>query len=233
MDDVKTNTIRTIIIPDIHTKFKIAESMIKRESPDRIVFLGDYFDTYDETEQDTRDTARWLAMSLEQSNRIHLVGNHDLHYMTSNPAFICSGFSEFKKHIVDSYNISWNKMTPYCYVGNYLCTHAGISKQFFEEYGADSLMGFMEQSVAELTRIDDVYAPQKFFQVGVSRGGPHKNGGIVWCDYNEFTDIPGIRQMFGHTRDSEVRQNKDHICLDTVLHHYAIYQGNEMTIREF
>ncbi len=223
---------KTLIIPDIHTKFQTAESIIERESPDKTVFLGDYFDAFYETALDTHNTARWLATSLEQQDRVHLVGNHDLHYMTGNPAFHCSGFSEFKRYIIDSYDIPWTKMTSYCYVGSYLCTHAGVSRQFFEEYGTVSLKEFMVQSVEDLRHIDDANRLQKFFQVGISRGGPHKNGGIVWCDYDEFTDIPAIRQIFGHTRAPEVRQNKYHICLDTTLHHYAIHQNDTVTVME-
>ncbi len=223
---------KTLIIPDIHTKFQIAESIIKSESPDSIVFLGDYFDAFNETEQDTHNTARWLATSLQQQNRIHLIGNHDLPYMADNPVFLCSGFSESKKYIINLYDIPWNKMHTYCYVGDHLCTHAGVSKQFFEEHSTDTLNEFMKQSTEDLKHIDDVNYLQKFFRAGVLRGGVHKNGGIVWCDYNEFTDIPHIKQIFGHTRATNVRQNKNHICLDTELHNYIIHQDSTLIVKE-
>lgn len=31
---------RTLILPDIHTRFDIAEQVIDKENPDKIVFLG-------------------------------------------------------------------------------------------------------------------------------------------------------------------------------------------------
>ena len=40
---------KTLIIPDIHTRFDVAESFIDKERPDNVVFLGDYFDTFDDT----------------------------------------------------------------------------------------------------------------------------------------------------------------------------------------
>ena len=53
-------------------------------------------------------------------------------------------------------------MRPYCYVGNYLCTHAGVSKQFFEEYATtESLVEFMMQADEDFKHIDDMYYPQK------------------------------------------------------------------------
>jgi predicted phosphodiesterase len=39
---------KTLIIPDIHGK-SVWKQMIEVESPDRIVFLGDYFDSFDIT----------------------------------------------------------------------------------------------------------------------------------------------------------------------------------------
>lgn len=224
--------VRILIMPDIHTKFKPAESIIEKECPDKTVFLGDYFDDFHETAEDTHNTAKWLAKSLEQQDRLHLIGNHDLHYMTGNPEFQCSGFSEFKRCIIDSYSIPWSKLVTHCYVGDHLCTHAGVSRQFFEEYATTNLEEFMIESTEDLMHIDDVDYRQKFFQAGISRGGMHKNSGIVWCDYEEFVDIPGVMQIFGHTRGSEVRQNGSHICLDTVLRHYAIYQNDTIIVKE-
>ena len=222
---------KTMIIPDIHTDFSTAELLIKKEEPDRIIFLGDYFDAHDETEQDTNETAKWLVKSLQKDNRIHLIGNHDLSYMTMNPRLKCSGFSEHKKFIIDKYNIPWEQLRPYCFVGNYLCTHAGVSKQFFEQYAKTGIIEFMLESDDELEHIDDIFYSYKFFQIGRSRGGTAENGGILWCDYGEFTDIPGIMQIFGHTPADEVRQEKFHTCLDTGLRYYAVCKNNEIIIK--
>ena len=55
-------------------------------------------------------------------------------------------------------------------------------------------------------------------------------GGIVWCDYEEFEDLPGVKQIFGHTAEEFVRQTNQHICIDTYLRHYAIYEDGVMRI---
>ncbi|MDH3313141.1 MAG: hypothetical protein OEM28_08345 [Nitrosopumilus sp.] len=47
---------KTLIIPDIHTKFGIAETIIVKESPDNVVFLGDYFDSLDDSRNCTSNS---------------------------------------------------------------------------------------------------------------------------------------------------------------------------------
>ena len=199
---------RTLIIPDIHNGYLTAEDIIRREGADRTVLLGDYFDSFGETEDDVNGTARWLASSLRMPGRTHLVGNHDLNYMTNNPRLRCSGFAGYKKFLIDRHAIPWEMLRPFCYVGDYLCTHAGLSRQFFEEHSKTSLEEFMGESYEEMWHIDEPGYKFRFLEAGVSRGGTTKNGGIVWCDYDEFRDIKDQRQIFGHTRGPAVRRSR-------------------------
>ena len=61
--------------------------------------------------------------------------------------------------------------------------------------------------------------------MGFSRGGSNDVGGPLWCDYNEFVDILGINQIFGHTPNHIVRhhktKNSEHYCIDIKINHYA------------
>ncbi len=49
-------TAKTIIISDIHNDYFTAEKIIKKENPDKIIFLGDYFDDFDDTVKDSENT---------------------------------------------------------------------------------------------------------------------------------------------------------------------------------
>ena len=60
---------RTLIIPDIHHCIDKVDKIIKHESADQIVFLGDYFDDYGDDYQTSLITANWLAASLEQPKK--------------------------------------------------------------------------------------------------------------------------------------------------------------------
>src|SRR5690606_22035145 len=76
----------TLVLPDVHNHFAEAEAQIARHPADRIVFLGDYFDSFDDTPAMAAATAEWLKDSLAKPDRLHLWGNHDLwHRFPRNP----------------------------------------------------------------------------------------------------------------------------------------------------
>lgn len=228
---------KTLIIPDIHTKHSIAESIITYEKPDKTIFLGDYFDEFGETHEMVNNAAIRLKNSLQKNDRIHLIGNHDLNYMSENRNLKCSGFEYSKFNIIKSHNLQWYKMKLFCWVNDWLCTHAGFSNILYNMISNDlSVNDTLNLSVDDLQNIDDESFQFKFINAGISRGGSESTGGIIWCDYDEFIDIPGIKQIFGHTRDQKVRRvkNKDsseHICLDTVLKDYAVYEDETMIVK--
>ena len=128
---------KILIIPDIHNKYDIAESIIHKENPDNVVFLGDYFDSFYDTLEKTEQTAEWLKDSLQKENRIHLLGNHDLSYLDSN--YHCSGFSENKLFTIKKTSVNLTKLQHYCWVGDWLCTHAGLTRDFFSVYNHKNL----------------------------------------------------------------------------------------------
>ena len=216
---------KLIIIPDIHNKHNIAEKIIQKESPDRVIFLGDYFDDFGDTPEDAGDTARWLTESLQEKNRIHLIGNHDLNYITDNPDLRCSGYDSSKHKVIREYGIKWDRLKLYFWVDGWLLTHAGLSNKFYQEISSRGpVKRVMEEAVRDIEDMEDTDRVRPFLQAGILRGGTSPVGGIVWCDYREFEDIPGVRQIFGHTRDVKVRHrarmNSEHYCIDTQLNHY-------------
>lgn len=230
---------KIVIIPDIHNKYDIAESIIDRERPDRTIFLGDYFDSMDDDAEVADRTAGWLAGSLERSDRTHLIGNHDLHYMADNREYLCSGYSAEKKTAIDRHNIDWTRLRMYCWIHeDWLCTHAGLSNRLFVQQrrtASETVPEFLRRLEEDLVMVDYEDEPHPFFQVGLLRGGTDGVGGIFWCDYDEFVDILGTKQIFGHTRGHSVRHRAadgaEHYCIDTVLRNYAIYEDQQMFIK--
>ena len=228
-----------LIIPDIHNDYLKAEEIIKKQNPDKIIFLGDYFDDFDDTVQDVINTAKWLKKSLKQENRIHLIGNHDLSYMTDNPNLKCTGYRTDKHKVIKKQSIDWSKLLMHYFIDDkWLCTHAGVSNDFLKQQRTkktDLIQKVLNFSKKDLENIDDENYIHPFFQVGFSRGGSNVVGGPLWCGYDEFVDVPGVNQIFGHTPDYVVRhrktKNSEHYCIDTRLKHYAIYQNNTMKIK--
>lgn len=213
----------TLIIPDVHNRVVETETIIDKVNADNVILLGDYFDSFgDESNVElVTNTAIWLSESVKQKNRIHLFGNHDLWYSHGEGYPYCAGNSEFKRFVINRTFKDWHKLKFHCWVDDWLCTHAGLSNRIYQEYKKD-------YSILELMNEIENYGRKHplVSLVGEVRGGiDGEIGGILWCDYLEFEDIKGIKQIFGHTPEDKVRSGKYHHCIDTHSLHYGIYNG--------
>jgi hypothetical protein len=198
----------TLIIPDIHHKVDEAEKIIKHVGADEIIFLGDYFDDFNDDAEMVNHTCDLLEASVEQPNRIHLFGNHDIHYAYTNREFVCSGYEQWKYFIIHDHlnRKTWDKLKFYHFLDEtFLLSHAGLHKshvpaniiklsenrkKFYSEIenhlNTEIIKGFRNESW--------------IFHAGHSRGGNQAIGGITWCDYDkEFYPVKGLNQILGHT----------------------------------
>jgi hypothetical protein len=120
----------------------------------------------------------------------------------------------------------------YCWCGDWLCTHAGLSRTFFEHWTKDdpekqdqvTITGFLDTMLSK--------NPNALFNCSSLRRGWDESSGIVWNDFDEFIDIPNIKQIFGHTHNTNVRKTENSYCIDAFMKKYGIYdtEKNEMTI---
>lgn len=219
---------RTLIIPDIHTKIGFAEEIIEKENPDKIVFLGDYFDNFSDSPEIAYQVAEWLKKSLRDPKRTHLIGNHDMSYL-SNGKFPCSGWDGAKQMFINKVEIDWTKLQYFTFVDDWLCTHAGLSYEFYKAFNVNNL------NVKNFLLLMKEKYEFRLNMCSGFRGGQDSYPGILWCDYGEFVDIPNTKQIFGHTygkvRKLEIKDtNSEHICIDTWLQYYAIYEDGIMKV---
>lgn len=256
---------KILIIPDIHHKCDIAESIIKKNKPAYTIFLGDYFDDFYDDVEMTKNTLRWLEKSVQDKTRIHLIGNHDIQYIGKNNNRICTGYSLEKHNVIKQSKIDWTKLSMYCWIDSlWLCTHAGLSYDFLldiqkndkEDINKTLKRYWNDEHILKLTNQPN----HRFFDVSTLRGGTAKVGGLLWCDYNEFMDIPGVNQIFGHTPANVVRYSNTtkktkhvdksfnsqkptheikygngcngsvHYCIDTALTKYVIVKNGKIVI---
>lgn len=214
----------TIIIPDIHNRVDWIEDTLSLLQPyDKVIFLGDYFDDFNDTIDDVINSAKWLKESLKKPNRIHLLGTHDIWYrFYYNPYLIVSGNTTEKEiainHILDEND--WNQLTLYHFEQNFLITHAGLHTYLINGYVArnkDVLGQYIDNNTLNLGIIDiidkiidpatkealiDASEGHKnlWLMAGYSRGGLQPVGGLIWLDWNvEFDPIPYINQIVGHS----------------------------------
>jgi hypothetical protein len=212
---------KIIAVGDIHHGPNIdqIEAAIEREKPDLTVLMGDYFDQFDDHPCDTYRTAKWLKESLAKPNRVHLWGNHDLPY--SMPMhFSCPGYTPQKAAVIHAVldDSDWARFKLWHREGKWFFSHAGLSM----EYAPVNITVFSEYLEAEekaAWRLLPSYSPHWIWSVGRARGGVALVGGLLWCDWNrEFTPIPGINQVVGHTPGRTLRVTRgdetENWCID-------------------
>lgn len=221
---------KTLVIPDIHQDLVGLQRIFDSEnleSFDEIIFLGDWFDSFNDPPKaasfkDTCLFLRDLVWSNEKIGKmVFLVGNHDLAYIYNNKkggydsvapsvTYWCSGVTKskigtfrqvfFDKGLKDDWFIE-NFKIAYRSQG-WIFSHAGMVNSQIP-YGMT-----INQVIDEI--IPDVWLNFRnityrqnalIAAIGVSRGGQDNVGGLLWLDYHgEFYPSPDIgKQVFGHT----------------------------------
>lgn len=192
---------KILAIGDIHQAPNLdeIEATITQVAPDQTVFLGDYFDQWFDTPNDAARTAKWLKWSLDQPNRVHLWGNHDLPYALLGR---CPGWTQEKQAAVQEVipTDGWGRLRLWHFLEGWLFTHAGLSKSVCPRIARPSSLVPMlrrEEELAwkQLKRGESHW----IWSASAIRSGNAKVGGILWCDLAEFTSLNGINQVFGHT----------------------------------
>lgn len=221
---------RTLIIPDIHHKTAIADEVLGRESYDGAVFLGDYFDDFDDTPEDARRTAEWLRAHAGDSRLTFLFGNHDIPYRFTAEGIDCPGFEIDKWMAVLQVltEACWDRFRLHAWVDGHLLTHAGWNRHFADAHGLVT-PALIDDLCAECLRDLNNGRMHPLVAAGRSRGGREACGGVTWQDWRELEPVPAMRQIVGHTPDLRVR-HKDSgggtaICLDTRLLHYGCLEN--------
>ncbi|MDR0683270.1 MAG: metallophosphoesterase [Dysgonamonadaceae bacterium] len=197
----------TLILGDIHgsTFWKTAVA----ENPDcRYIFLGDYLDPYKFIAQDQ------LLQNLQEiiqfkkdnpDNVILLLGNHDLHYFTTDilPSSRFDFFLAEKAAIAFQDNLH---LFQYAFQeDNYIFTHAGIAHKWF----TDDFKGDINSNIAEQLNNPKPEQIETLCRCGAARGGQCETiGGIFWADVNElFEPLRGYTQAAGHNRVKDIYEH--------------------------
>ncbi len=247
---------RTIIISDLHNRVSwIEEFLYSFPYPyDNVVFLGDYFDDYNDTPDDVLIASNWLKQSIKKPNRIHLIGTHDLWYrFPFNPFIQATGNTPYKENVINNILTpsDWDKLKLFHYEQNYLITHAGIhidlitgyvfkNKNIFSTNDLDNLNNHNLNAQLIIDKIVKTATEQalkdvsigyenSWLSAGFSRGGMQKIGGIIWLDWNdEFEPISNINQIVGHTELKIPEEKSTNLSknynLDTRNHHIGMIE---------
>lgn len=196
-----------IIIPDIHGRDYWKK--VNPECHDKIVFLGDYVDSWDISNEDTYNNLEEIInLKKQYPEKVKLlIGNHDLQYIfpMGDRRVACTGFRSeayYDLHDLFHNNILLFKVA-YQYK-NYLFSHAGLSKGWYNYSALPQIIEIGCENLPIDTQLTKLYLFQKssIFDVGWDRGGSARyGGGIFWADKRETFKKPleGYHQVVGHS----------------------------------
>ena len=226
---------KTLVIGDIHGRRfwkRPVEKYINKV--DKIVFLGDYFDAYQdegieyEWEQVLNNFNEIIELKRANPDKVVLLlGNHDMHYRNAK-------FDEFTRstrfdeihenrlrHIFNDEN---KDLFTTCFIAEVgkkkvIFSHAGITKFWLDKCDF-KLDDSLEANINNLENTDKGIG--KLCIIGSQRTWHgDKAGSILWCDLSEFLNDEGLGkeyfQIFGHTRIKKgvLISSKEFACVDS------------------
>lgn len=132
---------KILVLGDIHGRTCWAD-IIKKENPDKVIFLGDYVSTHEDISEEQQCLNLEDILNYKEVNPdkvILLRGNHDLDHLGYSWAE-CSGHSRNVEKYMVSIKDRFLADTQWIYVeGNIIFSHAGISKTWFNNFAFEDI----------------------------------------------------------------------------------------------
>ena len=214
------------VISDIHASSKWKEIVLQeKDSCDRFVFLGDYFDSKGRNlscETEYENFQEIVAYRAQHPNIDLLIGNHDIQYLGSS---YTSGYRrttyELAHNTLQQLVAQGDLQMAVCYHG-YLFSHAGISQEWLRHMNFDSWEEANERFKADPDVLAFVHHPLS------NPTGDDPFQGPVWIrPYSLLlAPLPGYHQIVGHTRLQRIRIQQQcghtYFFTDTTMRQYLV-----------
>ena len=172
---------RTVVIGDTHgrSNWKLA---IHQEKPDRVIFIGDYFDSFELSGVEQIDNFKQIIKYKEDNPQVEvvmLIGNHDHHYFPEVGHTGTSGYqSGIAPSIIQVVDENRHHLQMAYGFGDYLFTHAGVSPVWMDKvFGPDDWS--KENIVVDLNEMFR-YKPKVFDFTGLEPSGDNAIQTPIW-----------------------------------------------------
>ena len=206
---------KLLAIGDIHGR-DTWKSIIEKENPAVIVFIGDYFDSFDvPTDKQVNNFLDIIAYKESNPDKevILLIGNHDIHYFPNMGNNGTSGYQTMGKYVIEPViekNIHHFQM---CFqYDKFLFTHAGVSEIWLEEQG--HISGDIPRFINELFK----YRPNSFLFNGMQPNGDDIYQTPIWIR------IKSLLASSKHLAKTYV-QVVGHTSVESIFKQNAIFHG--------
>lgn len=203
---------KQIIIPDLHGYATWKRIIENHNDADRIIFLGDYMDSFVISGLDQVKNLREIIEFKENSDKevILLIGNHDHHYFPWIGYTGTSGYQDVMSKTFEYEFETHQHLFQMAFVdeNEYVYSHAGITESFLylNGIGNTSIYSIIET-------INDVYKHKpirfNFNPADKSGNGNHIFQSPIWVR-PESLYKDGIKQIqiVGHTPQPKINSNK-------------------------
>jgi len=211
---------KTIIIGDVHGRDQWKQIVAQETDADKVIFLGDYFDSFDISAVEQMHNFKEIVEFKETSGKqvIMLLGNHDHHYYPGINDSSTSGYQTRMAFVIKQLVEENKQHFQMAYrEGEFVFSHAGFSSEWLDDTVIGWTLDNMIDKVNELLR----YAPHaldyrsfKMFGTtewaGAGGYGNETYQGPMWIrpkalmDANKKTLRKKIIQVVGHTYQNEI-----------------------------
>lgn len=243
-----------LVLSDPHQEIDKLEIILKRENYDKVVCLGDFFDSFSHnSEEDAIKTCKFLKKYLFEPNFFTTIGNHDIPYLWGFTKYTqCSGYYRWKDKLVTKEFGSFmpairKKFLWYLWIDERLCSHAGLNPHFLppnQKLDKKSLSKWLDSQVeqAELNLINN--GRFWMYRAGYGRGGNQTVGGLTWLDFDtEFEPIEELLQIVGHSSHANILPDSNegsfdendwkNMDIDCHLNQYLVIKNGKLKIKNF
>jgi hypothetical protein len=211
---------KIIALGDTHGRTHWKNIVAKETDADKIIFIGDYFDThYDvSVDQQIQNFIDILNFKKENVDKvILLIGNHDFHYLKGAQETY-SGYQKFKA--VDINEVLEPAVSTgllqMCYVyEDYVFTHAGLTKTWCSDN--DINLSELENSVNRRF-MSNIESFRFTYGDNYSQSGNDVTQPPIWVRIPSLlkNKLEGYRFVVGHTTIEELTITDSLIGIDTI-----------------
>lgn len=172
---------KTVVIGDVHGRSLWKLIVNQERDADRIIFIGDYFDSFDISGVEQIHNFKEIIEYKEKSDKevVLLIGNHDYHYF---PEIGYTGTSGFQKGVAPSITQVVDENRQHLQMAysfdEFLFTHAGVSPEFMDQVFGPT--GWSKENVAVDLNELFKYKPKAFDFNGFDPYGDNIHQTPIW-----------------------------------------------------